>query len=167
MSHEAGVCRDDRLDTRLGARFYGWRIFALTLVAACAHLPPVPRAAAEYWAFTGPWDTRSDASVERHGSSLSRVITGWITLDTTSFRPVQLYPDTIGMNPAIALRKTALITSYLGDRFHPEIIRGLGGNAQVAAMTAGAIGSLVDSGQYHGVVIDFEGMTPRDLDELL
>ena len=142
-------------------------LVALVLLGACAHLPSEPRSQPEYWGFTGPWDTRSDASVEQHGSSLARVITGWITLDTTSFRPVQLYPDSVGHNAAIASRKTALITSYLGSRFHPEVIRGLGENAQVAAITAGAIASLVDSGKYHGVVMDFEGMTPRDLDELV
>jgi spore germination protein YaaH len=124
-------------------------------------VPPV------YWGFTGPWDRNSNASVEVHGSSLDRVITGWIALDTTSFRPVQLYPDSIGRQPLVASRAMALITTYLGSRFHPEIIRGLGDNAQVSAMTAGLIAALVDSGAYRGVVIDFEGMTSRDLDQLL
>src|SRR6266566_3669046 len=139
---------------------------ALALLA-CAHLPPEPRAPVDYWGFTGPWDRRSDASVEAHGAGLGRIITGWITLDTTSFRPVQLYPDTVGKAPLLAPRTMALITSYFGNRFHPEIIRGLGGNSEVARMTAGAIASLVDSGGYRSVVIDFEGMTPRDLDQLL
>jgi spore germination protein YaaH len=61
----------------------------------------------------------------------------------------------------------ALITTNLGSGFHPEIVRGLGDNAQVSASTAGAIAALVDSGTYNGVVIDFEGMTVRDLDPLL
>jgi peptidoglycan-N-acetylglucosamine deacetylase len=137
------------------------------LLAACAHLPSQPRAAAAYWGFAGPWDKRSDASVERHGSSLDRVITDWIALDTTSFLPVQLYHDSIGQEPALATRAMALITSYHGSRFHPEIIRGLGSDAQATGVTAGAIASLVDSSRYRGVVIDFEGMTPRDLDQLL
>ena len=38
---------------------------------------------------------------------------------------------------------------------------------EAAAATAGAIAALIDSGGYRGVVIDFEGMTPRDLDQLL
>ena len=78
-----------------------------------------------------------------------------------------LYPDSIGNLPAVAPRKTALITSYFGSRFHPEIIRGIGGSAQVSAITAGAIAALVDSGEYRSVVVDFEGMTPRDLNQLL
>jgi len=102
-----------------------------------------------------------------HGSKLERVITGWIALDTVSFRPLLLYADSIGSLPEVAPRKTALITSYLGSRFHPEIIRGIGESPQVAASTAGAIAALVDSGSYHSIVMDFEGMTPRDLDPLL
>lgn len=140
---------------------------ALTLLSACAHLASQPRGRPSYWGFTGPWDPRSTASVEAHEPSLDRIITGWIALDTTSFRPVVAYPDSIGGRAALAGRTLALITTYLGSRFHPEIVRGLGDNAQVSAMTAGAIAGLVDSGGYHGVVIDFEGMTPRDLDQLL
>src|SRR5712664_3845631 len=185
MFHGAGVCRVDSFDTRSFARSnafavrlnlrsfahsnaFGWRHVALALViTACAHLPSQPRVQPAYWGFTGPWDPRSDASVEEHGPSLAQVITGWIALDTTSFRPVQAYPDSMGKQRVVAPRAMALITTYFGSRFHPEIIRGLGENEQVSAMTAGAIASLVDSGGYHGVVIDFEGMTPRDLDRLL
>jgi spore germination protein YaaH len=161
MFHEAGVCRVDRLDTR------SFLLLAIAFLSACAHLPSQPRVPPAYWGFTGPWDRNSDASVETHGGSLDRVITGWIALDTTSFRPLQVYPDTISKQPIMAARAMALITTYFGSRFHPEIVRGLGDNAQVSAQTAGAIASLIDSGGYHGVVIDFEGMTPRDLDQLL
>ena len=149
------------------ARKSARRFLSLVLITACAHLPSQPRVQPLYWGFTGPWDPRSDASVQLHGYSLARVITGWIALDTTSFRPLLLYPDTIGSNPALSQRKTALITTYFGSRFHPEIVRGLGNNPQVAAQTAGNIATLVDSGDYRGVVIDFEGMTPRDLDQLV
>ena len=142
-------------------------IAAVFLLAGCAHLPSQPRGQPTYWGFTGPWDRRSDSSVIDHGAGLAQIITGWIALDTTSFRPLLLYPDTIGSLPGVAQRKTALITSYFGNRFHPEIIRGIGGSPQVAAITAGAIASLVDSGGYRSIVMDFEGMTPRDLDQLL
>ncbi len=135
----------------------------MTLVA-CVHMPSAPSGPAEYWGFTGPWDKRSDQSVEQHGASLARVITGWITFDTTSFLPVRVYPDTVGTDPS---QRMALITSYSGNRFHPEVIRGLGASAQAAGVTAGAVASLIDSSGYRGVVIDFEGMTPRDLDALL
>jgi spore germination protein YaaH len=126
----------------------------------------VPSASVDYWGFTGPWDERSDSSVERNGENLARVITGWIALDTISFLPAQVYRDAF-RKTALAPRAMALITSYNGSRFHPEIIRGLGGSPQAAGITAGAIASLIDSAGYRGVVIDFEGMTPRDLDPLL
>ena len=164
MFHGAGVCRAGRFNTRWPPAFC---VTALALLVACAHLPSQPRVPPAYWGFTGPWDPRSDASVAAHGSSLERVITGWIAFDTTSFRPVQLYPDTIGRQPFVTTRAMALITTYLGSRFHPEIVRGIGDNAHISALTAGAIASLVDSGGYRGVVMDFEGMTPRDLDQLL
>ena len=143
------------------------RIATLAALVACAHLPSQPTGPAEYWVFTGPWDRRSDESVERHGASLARIITGWIALDTVSFVPVQLYGDSIGKDPARAAQAMALITTYNGSRFHPEVIRGLGGNPEATGITAGAIAALVDSGRYRGVVMDFEGMTPRDLDQLL
>jgi spore germination protein YaaH len=150
-----------------GLKFSVKHVAMPLLLVACAHFPPAPQGSADYWGFTGPWDKRSDLSVERHGNSLARVITGWIALDTTSFLPVQLYGDSIGKDPALAARAMALITSYNGSRFHPEIIRGLGSDAQATGVTASAIAALVDSSRYRGVVIDFEGMTPRDLDQLL
>jgi len=140
---------------------------AVVLVIACAHLPSEPNAPVDYWGFTGPWDKRSDVSVHQHGSSLTRIISGWVALDTTSFLPVQVYPDNFRSDIMVAPRTMALITSYFGSRFHPEIIRGLGGSQQAAGITAGAIAALIDSTAYRGVVIDFEGMTPRDLDALL
>jgi spore germination protein YaaH len=182
MFHGCGVWRATRLDTRReagsrkrevgGGRRTNLRSlivigpWALAL-AGCLNLPPVPTSSIDYWGFTGPWDRRSDLSVERHESALSRVISGWIALDTTSFMPEQLYPDTIRSDSLEPERAMALITSYNGGRFHPEIIRGLGGSPEAAGVTAGAIASLVDSGGYRGVVIDFEGMTTRDLDALL
>jgi spore germination protein YaaH len=106
-------------------------------------------------------------SVQQHGAGLTRIISGWVALDTTSFLPVQVYPDNFRSDSMVAPRTMALITSYFGSRFHPEIIRGLGGSPQAAGITAGAIAALIDSTAYRGVVIDFEGMTPRDLDALL
>jgi spore germination protein YaaH len=137
------------------------------IISACVHVPPRPEGAVEFWGFTGPWDRRSDLSAQTHAGRLSRVITGWIALDTISFEPVQLYPDSIGPKATLMGRAMALITSYSGNRFHPEIIRGLGESEQTSASSAGAIAKLLDSTSYRGVVIDLEGMTPRDLDQLL
>jgi spore germination protein YaaH len=137
------------------------------LILGCLKLPPTPVAPVDYWGFTGPWDHRSDQSVQRHGLALSRIITGWIALDTTSFLPEEVYPDTIRDDPLVAGRAMALITSYNGSRFHPEVIRGLGESPEATGVSAGAIAALIDSAGYRGAIIDFEGMTPRDLDPLL
>src|SRR5438270_5027597 len=142
-------------------------LVALVGVSGCLALPRTPSNSVDYWGFTGPWDRRSDQSVARHGFGLTRIISGWIALDTTSFLPVQVYPDTLADDPLVQGRAMALITSYSGNRFHPGIIRGLGESPEAAGITAGAIASLVDSVGYRGVVIDFEGMTPRDLQPLL
>jgi spore germination protein YaaH len=138
----------------------------ILVLASCLNLPARPPGIVEFWGFTGPWDERSDESVRAHSKHLARVITGWITLDSISFRPVQLYRDTVAPDARLAGQTMALITTYEGSRFHPEVIRGLASSDEVAAATAGAIAALVDSGAYRGVVIDFEGMTGRDLDAL-
>ena len=142
------------------------RVFVVLGVLACLNLPARPPGVVEFWGFTGPWDSRSHESVQANSDKLARVITGWVTLDSLSFRPVRLYHDTSGVDPALAGRTMALITTYEGSRFHPEIIRGLGGSHEAAALTAGAIAEMIDSAGYKGVVIDFEGMTARDLDAL-
>src|ERR1041385_1050046 len=87
-------------------------LLSIILIAACSHLPPQPRIQPDYWGFTGPWDPRSDRSINSHSEALARVITGWIALDTTSFRPVMLYPDTVGDSQSMATRKTALVTTF-------------------------------------------------------
>ena len=79
------------------------RSAALVLLGACAHFPSQPQGPADYWGLTGPWDRRSDRSVEEHGSSLARIVTGWIALDTTSFLPIEPYGDTIGKDSAGSL----------------------------------------------------------------
>src|SRR3954469_10522850 len=97
-------------------------LMVMLAIPACLELPRSPASAIDYWGFTGPWDRRSDQSVARHGLGLTRIISGWIALDTTSFLPVQVYPDTIRDDPLVQGRAMALITSYNGSRFHPEII---------------------------------------------
>src|SRR5688500_9812282 len=145
------------------------RILAMAFpifVVACLNLPARPPGTVEFWGFTGPWDERSHESVRAHSNQLTRVITGWVTLDSVSFRPVRLYHDDAAADPELAGRTMALITTYEGNRFHPEVIRGLGTSDEAAALTAGAIAAMGDSGGYRGVVIYFGGMTHRDLEAL-
>jgi len=139
----------------------------LAICASCLRLPGRPNASSELWGFTGPWDAKSDSSAVRNSSRLNRIVTGWIAFDTLSFMPVELYPDSLAASPSMRGRAMALITSYNGSRFHPEIIKGLGLSPVARSLAAAALGALIEKGGYAGVVIDFEGMTPRDLDALL
>ncbi len=124
-------------------------------------------APAEFWGFTAPWDPRSSASVATHESQLGAVVSGFITLDSASFRPVVLYPDTLVSRTRRNRHYMALVTVYEGDRFHPETIRGLAEDSTALGRTAGATASILGAAGYSGAVLDFEGMTPNDFDALI
>ncbi len=147
------------------ARLLPFTVFMTVLLAGCAHLPGVPARPPEFWAFAAPWDPRSAESARKNSASLDAVITGWIALDSASFRPVALYPDT--MTVSLPATKFAVVTSFQGDRFHPEIVRGLAGDSAALGASANALRLQIQGGSYRGVVLDLEGMTPRDLDVLL
>jgi len=88
-------------------------------------------------------------------------------LDSTSFQPVQAYPDSVvTRSPRETTRIMALVTSYQGTRFHPETVRGIASDSAFLARTAGAIATSVGGSGYRGLVMDFEGMTAADLPAL-
>ena len=118
---------------------------------------------AEVWGFTGPWDPMSMSAVRSYGSGLDAVITGWIGLDSTTARPIQplLYPDTVRSRHG-TLKRMAIVTSWHGDRFHPQTIRILAGDAARLAQTAGLIARHAAAQHYRGLVLDFESLTPAD-----
>lgn len=120
--------------------------------------------ATEFWGFTGPWEAASDASVRRHGGELDAVVTGWITLDSATGRPVlpSPYADTVRPRQA-TLRRMALVTSWHGERFHQRSIRLLARDEKALAQTAGAIGRYARTMSYRGLVLDFEALEPADL----
>src|SRR5687767_3758255 len=98
---------------------------AATAVAlSCATLQFRSTARRELWGFTAPWDARSLASALGNGGRLDALVTGWVALDSTSGLPLfDLFPDSLsgagtsGVSPA---RRMMLVTSWLGDRFHPS-----------------------------------------------
>ncbi len=96
---------------------------AVGLANACASIPLAPEAPLVTWAFTAPWDARSDSSVRAHRSALAAIVSGWIQLDSATGEPALPYRDAV---PRIgsALR-FALLTSYQHDRFHADLIRRL------------------------------------------
>ena len=116
----------------------------------------------ELWGFTVPWDPRSAISAERHGSLLDALVTGWISLDSATAHPMHVVagPRDAGREGTLHL---ALVTSWQGERFHPGTIRRLGADPRLRAEVAAAVAGLAERGEYDGLVLDFSGLTPRDL----
>jgi peptidoglycan-N-acetylglucosamine deacetylase len=148
------------------------RFAFLAAVAACAPsttvTAPAPttggaRSPTTVWGFTAPWDPRSDSSVIANGSRLGAVVTGWIQLDSVSGAPSLLYPDDAtrpGAPPPRA--RFALITSWHGRRFHPEMLRRVAADSTALSRTASAIGEIVRRGRYSGLVLDLEDQARSD-----
>src|SRR6185369_1332715 len=86
--------------------------------------PPRP----ELWAFTGPWDARSFASLRANASRLDVAVTGWIALDSSTAKPIlpPLFPDTTRLPTSV--RRMAIVTSWHGARSHPTSVRSLAGD---------------------------------------
>jgi peptidoglycan-N-acetylglucosamine deacetylase len=128
--------------------------------------PPAPgtETAREVWGFFAPWDPRSAASVAGHRSAMSVVVSGWLRLDSASGQPTLAYHDSV--RGSRRLRRFALVTTYAGSRFHPEVVRMLGTDPALRARVASAIAHRASSGGYHGLVLDFEALTPADSDAL-
>ena len=126
-----------------------------------------PLASAEFWGFTAPWDPRSSASVAQHGAQLDAVVSGFVILDSASFRPVALYSDTLVARNAGNRRYMALLSTYGGTRFHPETIRALASDATALGKIAGETATMLGQTGYRGLVLDFEGLTANDVEALL
>lgn len=122
---------------------------------------------AELWAFTGPWDARSDSSLRKNAAHLDVAITGWIALDSSSARPIipPLFPDTIRLTSNT--RRGAIVTSWHGDRFHPRSIRSLASNEALLARASHEIANHAQSMHYTALVFDFESLERTDLTSLI
>lgn len=142
---------------------------AAALLSGCTSIPPRPRTTTELWGFTAPWDPRSAASATAHLAQLQVVVSGFVALDSATFRPVTVFADSLvrSVGGSGSTRYMALITTYQGSRFHPETVRILAQNAVERGRTAGAIATLSSRAGYHGLVLDFEGLTPFDLNGLI
>ena len=75
--------------------------------------------------------------------------------------PVTADGKSIGTNSAIS--RVAVVTSYHGDRYHPETLRALAGDPEATARMASALIRLRDNAPKGPLVIDFQGMTADDL----
>lgn len=133
-------------------------------VTACLRLPASPPGEVSWWGFADP----SDYSAQRALASrrdLDVVLTGWIVIDSASYRPVMPYDDTVTFNAR--LTRLAFVTTYQGGRHRPETIRGLATNSEALANGASSIVAAAVRGGYSGLIMDFAGMTARDLGALL
>jgi spore germination protein YaaH len=140
----------------------------MTGVSACASARGRPPAGgAEFWGFAAPWDARSEASGAAHDSQLDVIVSGFVTLDSATFQPTALFSDPLMRSNPGNHRRMALLTSYHGTRFHPETIRALASDSTVLGRTAGRTATMLGSAGYRGLILDFEGLTPADLDVLL
>lgn len=149
-------------------------IGSLTLVAACilvasaAARPAGAPSRRTVWAFTAPWDPSSDASVRAHAARLDAVVTGWIALDTATAAPIlpSQFPDRYRGS----LRRTtrmAIVTNWLGDRFHAATIRALAADPARLTRAAGLVAQHARQMGYGGLVLDFEELKPADRDGLV
>lgn len=122
----------------------------------------------EVWAFTGPWDSASDASLARHIGALDVAVTGWIALDSATVEPTlpSLYADHFTPGKERAAR-FAMVTSWHGQSFHPSSIRTLAANPARLGRVARRIADAARRAGYRGLVLDFEDHTPADLPGLL
>lgn len=114
------------------------------------------------WVFTAPWDPRSAAALVESVPTGSTVITGWIALDSAGGLPVRLFDDPVRRDSTRDFVRYALVTSYRGERFHPEAVRTLAADPAARTRAADVVERLVAEGAYRGVVLDLEALTADD-----
>jgi len=83
-----------------------------------------------------------------------------IVLDSTSFRPALTSQSTQATG---ALSHYALVTSFQGSRYHPDVVRGIGESKDVMGSAAHTIVLLAASTISSGLVLDFQEMAGEDL----
>lgn len=113
------------------------------------------------WVFTAPWDVRSDSALAAGVAPRAAIVSGWIALDSAGGAPASLFADTIARGERSGPR-FALVTSYLGDRFHPDAIRLLAADPARRTRVADQVETLIRTGAYDGVVLDFESLDAKD-----
>src|SRR5688572_8361862 len=139
-------------------------VVTLVTIVACAALGGNVQERKSFWAFTGPWDARSDASLRANAARLDAAVTGWVALDSLTGDPLlpSAYSDTMRL-PAGTPRRFALVTSWHGLGFHATPIRVLGAGAARLARVASRIARYADSMRYTGLVLDFETLIAADV----
>lgn len=139
-------------------------VFVIPALVACAALGGSVQEPKSFWAFTGPWDARSDSSLRANAANLDVAVTGWIALDSLTGEPLlpSAYPDTI-RPPTGTAQRFGLVTSWHGQGFHAASIRALGRDRARLARVASRIARHADSMRYAGLVLDFETLKASDV----
>lgn len=133
-----------------------------TVIGACAASAFGAAPRFRVWGFTVPWDAGSSASARAHASKFDAVISGWIQLDSLTGQPFAEFRDTLARNTPPGMRLMAIVTNAVGGRFHPDAVRRLAADPGALSQAAGEIARRLNSGHYHGLVIDLEGFLPAD-----
>ena len=136
------------------------------LAGAQASPQAAPTPGLEVWAFHAPWDPASAASAVSNRARIDVLVSGWVALDTTDGRPLVLYTDTLAHRGDARTRYAALVTSWLGDRFHPGTVNRLADDAPALARTASTIARHAEERGYSALVLDFELHELEDLERL-
>lgn len=130
------------------------------LLAACSGIPGLGRGRTEWWAFTTP----GDAAARADTMPLDVVVSGWIAFDTLTGEPRRLDADTVVRR---GVRRMALVTTWLGEGHHPQIVRALSADTARLTRAAARVAELARAGEYDGVVIDFAELQSRDVGPLV
>lgn len=131
-------------------------------LAACVRIPASTQLPISWWSFSDPSDSEGPAAVR---TGFDAALTGWIVIDSATYRPVRPFTDSAGLSQGT--NRFAFITTYQGGRHRPETIRGLATEPDAMRNAASLIVSEAARGGYTGIVMDFAGMTSRDLDALM
>lgn len=139
-------------------------LVATAFASACVRIPATTPVPVSWWAFSDPTDARPTQSIAST-RDIDVALTGWIVIDSATYRPVRPYQDSASLGSGTA--RLTFVTTYQGGRHRPETIRGLGTDPDIMRHGAGLIVDEVVRSGYSGLVMDFAGMTARDLDALL
>ena len=129
-------------------------VIGLALIGpvACRSLPAASRAPTEIWSIGAPGV--ASAAAEQFAS----IADTWIVLDSISFRPSVLLRAR-GARPE---NRLAVVTTFQGGRYHPEVLRAIAEAPDVVAAAAGATANLLTVEGAEGILLDMQEMTGED-----
>jgi hypothetical protein len=114
------------------------------------------------WGIVDPSNSRSIASARANAARLDGIVEDWIQLDSITGLPSSLQPGA-ALSPAGQGHRLALVTSWAGQRFHPEVVRRIAGERGALALAASRIANIASSTGDAGIVIDIREQSREDL----